>query len=69
MTLIQEIGKLIVCRVADVQNYIIPSGFSIRKECQTPVAVTNSQALLVLGVDVITDFVIPASRVLLTGSL
>lgn len=62
-------GNLILCRVADVQNYIIPSGFSVCKECLILAAVTNSQGLLVLDVDVITDIIVTASRVLLNGSL
>jgi hypothetical protein len=66
----QEMGNLIPCRAADdVQNYIIPSGFSVCKECLTLAAVTKFQGLLLLDVDMITGIIITASRVLLNGSL
>jgi hypothetical protein len=53
----------------NVQIDITPSDFSICKECLKPAAVTKSQRLLILDVDVITDFVVTSSRVFLSGSL
>jgi hypothetical protein len=55
----------------NVQIDITPSGFStsICKECLKPAAFTKSQGLLVLDVDVITDFIVTSSRVFLNGSL
>jgi len=61
MTLNQE--------MENVQIYITLSDFSICKECLKPAAVTKSQRLLVLDVDVITDFILTSSRVFLNGSL
>jgi hypothetical protein len=53
----------------NVQIDITPSRFSFCKECLKPAAVNKSQGLLVLDVDVITDFIFTPSRVFLNGSL
>jgi len=55
--------------IENVQTDITPSSFSFRKECLKPAAVSKSQGLLVLDVNVITDFIFTPSRVFLNGSL
>jgi len=61
MTLNQEMDN--------AQIVITTSSFSLCKECLKPAAVSKSQGLLVLDVDVITDFIFTPSCVFLNGSL
>jgi hypothetical protein len=53
----------------NVQIDITLSDLLICKECLIPAAVTKSQRLLLLDVDVITDFILISSCVFLNGSL
>jgi hypothetical protein len=53
----------------NVRIDITHSGFSICQECLKPTAITKSQRLLVLDVDMITDFIFTSSRVFFNGSL